>query len=102
MFKLLLSSIFTVVMVAGLTSVPMAGYNYHGYSMQMSEMSEMDSNDDGTITFDEERLESGNAFHGKTVNYRKDGSEFIMEWKIFPINNSENRTTHFLAVLRAV
>ncbi len=48
-----------------------------------------------------ERLESGNVFHGKTVNYRKDGSEFIMEWKIFPINNSENHTTHFLAVQRA-
>ena len=48
-----------------------------------------------------ERLESGNVFHGKTVNYRKDGSEFIMEWKIFPINNSENQTTHFLAVQRA-
>jgi PAS domain S-box-containing protein len=49
-----------------------------------------------------ERLNSGNVFHGKTVNYRKDGSEFIMEWKIFPINNSENRTTYFLAVQRAV
>ena len=49
-----------------------------------------------------ERLESGNVFHGKTVNYRKDGSEFIMEWKIFPIVNSEKRTTHFLAVQRAV
>ena len=49
-----------------------------------------------------ERIESGNTFHGKTVNYRKDGSEFTMEWKIFPINNSENRTTHFLAVQRAI
>ena len=48
-----------------------------------------------------ESLDGGNMFHGKTVNYRKDGSEFIMEWKIFPINNSENRTTHFLAVQRA-
>jgi len=48
-----------------------------------------------------ETLESGNTFHGKTVNYRKDGTEFIMEWKIFPINNSENRTSHFLAIQRA-
>ncbi len=49
-----------------------------------------------------ETLKGGNTFHGKTVNYRKDGSEFIMEWKIFPIDNSEKRTTHFLAVQRAV
>ncbi len=48
-----------------------------------------------------EKLESGEVFHGKTVNYRKDRSEFIMEWKVYPINNSENRTTHFLAVQRA-
>ena len=49
-----------------------------------------------------ETLERENTFHGKTVNYRKDGSDFIMEWKIFPISNSEKRTTHFLAVQREV
>ena len=47
-----------------------------------------------------EKICSGNAFHGKTTNYRKDGSEFTMEWKIFPITNSEKKTTHFLAVQR--
>lgn len=49
-----------------------------------------------------ETIESGLTFHGKTVNYRKDGSEFQMEWKILPIVNSEKQTTHFLAVQRAV
>ena len=48
------------------------------------------------------KLENGDTFHGKTVNYRKDGSEFIMEWKIFPIKNSEKRTTHFLAFQSAI
>ena len=49
-----------------------------------------------------EKLESGDTFHGKTVNYHKDGSDFIMEWKIFPISNSEKRTTHFLAFQHAI
>lgn len=49
-----------------------------------------------------EKLDGGETFHGKTVNYRKDGSEFIMEWKIFPITNSEKRTTHFLAFQTAI
>ena len=49
-----------------------------------------------------EKLESGDTFHGKTVNYRKDGSKFIMEWEIFPIINSEKRTTHFLAFQRVI
>ena len=48
-----------------------------------------------------EKIQSGNVFHGKTTNYRKDGSEFTMEWKIFPIFNSEKKTTHFLAVQRS-
>lgn len=46
-------------------------------------------------------LAEGHMFHGKTVNYRKDGSEFMMEWKILPIFNSKNQTTHYLAVQRA-
>lgn len=48
-----------------------------------------------------EKLGRSDIFHGKTVNYRKDGSEFNMEWKIFPIKNSTKQTTHFLAVQRA-
>ena len=49
-----------------------------------------------------EKLDSGETFHGKTVNYHKDGSEFIMEWKILPITDSEKRTTHFLAFQTAI
>jgi len=48
-----------------------------------------------------EKIDSGDTFHGKTVNYRKDGSEFMMEWKIYPIKNSKEKTTYFLAVQRA-
>ncbi len=47
-----------------------------------------------------EKLDNGKIFHGKTINYRKDGTEFMMEWKILPIYNSNNQTTHFLAVQR--
>ncbi len=43
----------------------MAGHSYHGYGMQMTEMSAIDSNEDDMITFEEfsaptiERLKSG-------------------------------------------
>ena len=47
------------------------------------------------------KLQKGETFHGKTVNYRKDGSEFTMEWKIYPIKNGKNETTFFMAVQRA-
>lgn len=47
-------------------------------------------------------LAEGNLFHGRALNYRKDGSTFMMEWKIAPIRNDEGRVTHFLAIQRDV
>ena len=47
-------------------------------------------------------LAEGNLFHGRAVNYRKDGSTFMMEWKIAPIRNDKGRISHFLAIQRDV
>jgi PAS domain S-box-containing protein len=44
----------------------------------------------------------GRPFHGRAVNYRKDGSEFMMEWKIVPIRNATEEITHYLAIQREV
>jgi PAS domain S-box-containing protein len=33
---------------------------------------------------------------------RKDGSEFMMEWKIAPIRNQNDEITHYLAIQRDV
>jgi PAS domain S-box-containing protein len=45
---------------------------------------------------------AGELFHGRAVNYRKDGSEFMMEWKIAPIKNEKDEITHYLAIQRDV
>jgi PAS domain S-box-containing protein len=47
-------------------------------------------------------LSEGRLFHGEAINYRKDGSEFVMEWKIVPIKNEEEVTSHYLALQRDV
>jgi len=47
-------------------------------------------------------LAQGNLFHGRAVNYRKDGSKFMMEWKIAPIRNDQGKISHFLAIQREV
>lgn len=49
-----------------------------------------------------EKLESSKLFHGRTVNYRKDGSEFLMEWKIMPIRNADDEISHYLAIQREI
>lgn len=45
-------------------------------------------------------LENGRDFHGKTINYRKDGSEFMIEWKVFPVRDNKGDVTHHVAIQR--
>ncbi len=47
-------------------------------------------------------LSEGRLFHGEAINYRKDGTEFLMEWKIVPIKNDKEVTSHYLALQRDV
>jgi PAS domain S-box-containing protein len=47
-------------------------------------------------------IKAGRLFHGRAVNYRKDGSEFMMEWKIAPIRNALGHISHYLAIQKDV
>ena len=44
----------------------------------------------------------GRLFHGQAVNYRKDGSEFMKEWKIVPILNEMDQITRYRANQRDI
>jgi len=48
-----------------------------------------------------EDLKNNRTFHGDTINYRKDGSSFIIEWKISPVMDGD-KVTHYVAVQRAI
>lgn len=43
------------------------------------------------------RLKAGQPFFGHTVNYRKDGSEFVNQWDIHPLTDSEGNITHWVS-----
>jgi PAS domain S-box-containing protein len=45
---------------------------------------------------------AGKVFQGKAINYRKDGSEFYLEWSIGPVWNERGEITHFIATQRDV
>jgi two-component system, cell cycle sensor histidine kinase and response regulator CckA len=47
-------------------------------------------------------LERGEVFEGETINYRKDGKEFDLEWQIAPIRNASGEITHFVAIQRDI
>ncbi len=47
-------------------------------------------------------LRAGETFQGSTVNYRRDGSPFINEWSISPVNDDDGVPRYFVAVQRDV
>jgi PAS domain S-box-containing protein len=47
-------------------------------------------------------IAQGKVFHGRAINYRKDGSEFMMQWKIAPIRSEQDDITHYLAIQQIV
>lgn len=44
-----------------------------------------------------QRLKEGQAFFGHTVNYRKDGTEFINQWDIHPLTDEKGEITHWVS-----
>ena len=65
MKKIQITTLAVAILIIGFVSWSFAGHYYHGYNMKMSEMSEIDSNNDGEISFEEfsapttEKLKSG-------------------------------------------
>lgn len=50
----------------------------------------------------QDRLAKGEIWSGRTINYKKDGSDFFMEWSIVPIKNERQETHQYLAVQKDV
>ncbi|NKB51663.1 MAG: PAS domain S-box protein [Rhizobiaceae bacterium] len=49
-----------------------------------------------------ERLLANGLWEGKTINYRKDGSEFWMEWSIVPLKSDAGDVIQYVAIQRNV
>ncbi len=49
-----------------------------------------------------QRLIDGQAFFGHTINYRKDGSEFVNQWDIHPLTNKAGEITHWVSYQRDI
>lgn len=49
-----------------------------------------------------ETLASGKPWEGRTVNYRRDGSKFWMEWSIVPLTNERGEACQYVAIQRDV
>ena len=47
-------------------------------------------------------LAAGKPFSGETINYRKDGSMFDVEWRIDAIRDATGKITHWVAIQRDI
>jgi PAS domain S-box-containing protein len=47
-------------------------------------------------------LEAGRPTRGEAVNYRKDGTEFVIEWLITPVLDGNGRVAHWVSAQRDV
>jgi PAS domain S-box-containing protein len=49
-----------------------------------------------------ERLTAGEPFIGSTINYRKDGTPFEIEWSVTPVRDAAGAVDRFVAIQRDV
>lgn len=47
-------------------------------------------------------IKAGQHAAGETVGYKKDGTEFIISWKIFPVTGSQGKVTNYVLIQRDV
>lgn len=47
-------------------------------------------------------LIEGSIFTDEVINYRKDGSAYLIEWTVTPVRNTDGATTHWLSVQRDI
>lgn len=46
-------------------------------------------------------LIAGRVFEGRTTNYRKDGTAFMMHWRVAPVTEDDGEPTYYIAVQRS-
>jgi PAS domain S-box-containing protein len=80
----------------------LTGYGPHEVMGKSPSMLQGPKTDAEVINRLNQNIKDGELFHGQAINYRRDGSEFMMEWKIAPIRNEKEEITHYLAIQREV
>lgn len=75
----------------------MTGYTREEALGQTPRMLQGPKTDRAVLDKLKQRLKDGQSFFGHTVNYRKDGTEFINQWDIHPLTNEKGEITHWVS-----
>lgn len=80
----------------------MSGYAHEELLGRSPRLLQGPETDTATIERLRQCLREGRRFEGTTVNYRKDGSRYCVEWHISPVRDAQGRISHFLSVQREI
>lgn len=47
-------------------------------------------------------MKAGRSAWGEIINYRKDGSEFVLQWLITPVRGADGEITHYFSIQRDI
>ena len=75
----------------------MTGYNREEVIGKTPRILQGEKTDRTVLERLKQSLKEGNSFFGQTVNYKKDGSEFINQWDIHPLTDENGDLTHWVS-----
>ena len=80
----------------------MTGYSAHELIGQSPRMLQGPQTDPLVLRRLRECLHAGRYFEGSTINYRKNGEAYHLEWNISPVCDSSGKVQHFVSVQRDI
>ncbi len=80
----------------------MTGYNAHEVVGRSPRILQGPLTDRAVLDRMRAAFEAGEAFQAEAVNYRKDGSTYVVEWLITPVRDADGRITRWVSAQRDV
>ena len=78
------------------------GYEPHEVVGETPRLTQGPATDRAVLARLRQRLEAGEPARGEVVNYRKDGSPFLLQWEIAPVRDASGEVINFVATMRDV
>ena len=75
----------------------MTGFSKEEVIGQSPHILQGSNTDSAVLNKQNERMQKGQSFSGQTVNYRKDKTEFTIQWDVHPLANDEGKITHWVS-----
>ncbi|MEG9500315.1 MAG: PAS domain S-box protein [Methylorubrum extorquens] len=80
----------------------MTGYQAHEVVGRTPRLLQGPTTDGAVLERMRTALFAGEPFQGETINYRKDGSTYVVEWLITPVREGDGCITHWVSAQRDV